>query len=251
MSHTQNLSGKVALVTGASSGIGEAIAKRLAADGASVVITGRRQAELDRVAGEIGGDALAVRTDSSRRADLDALFTQIAERHGHLDVVVANAGGGTFAPLGEITEEQFDTTFGANVKGVLFTVQGALGLLGEGSSVIVIGSTASLSPGPAFSVYGATKAAIRALVRGWTEDLRGRGIRLNVLSPGPVETPGLVGLVEPDQQHGLLEQMAAGVPLGRVGRPEEIAAVAAFLASEESSFVNGAELFADGGLVQV
>lgn len=175
----------------------------------------------------------------------------VKRQRGKLDVVVANAGGGELVPLGSITEEHFDKTFAINVKGVLFTVQKALPLLGEGSSVILMGSTASILGGQAFSVYSATKAAVRNFARGWILDLKGTGIRVNVLSPGPVKTPGLVGLVSPDQEQAFLENFAAKIPLGRVGHPEEIGKAAVFLASDASSFVNGVELFVDGGMAQV
>jgi NAD(P)-dependent dehydrogenase (short-subunit alcohol dehydrogenase family) len=175
----------------------------------------------------------------------------VKERHGRLDVLVANAGGGEFAALGEITEAHFDKTFAINVKGVVFTVQKALPLLGEGASVIITGSTTSIKGTAAFSVYSATKAAIRNFARSWILDLKGRGIRINVLSPGPVKTPGLLGLVPDDHAAGLLDSLAGLVPLGRVGEPDEIGKVAVFLASDASSFVNGIELFADGGQAQV
>lgn len=182
---------------------------------------------------------------------LDRLYEMVKRQRGKLDVVVANAGGGELVPLGSITEEHFDKTFAINVKGVLFTVQKALPLLGEGSSVILMGSTTSILGGQAFSVYSATKAAVRNFARSWILDLKGTGIRVNVLSPGPVKTPGLVGLVSPDQEQAFLENFAAKIPLGRVGHPEEIGKAAVFLASDASSFVNGVELFVDGGMAQV
>ncbi len=245
------LQGKIAVVTGGSTGIGLGIAKRFAAEGATVIITGRRQAELAAAVAEIGTAATAVRADVAVLSDLDALFAQVKERHGRLDVLVANAGGGAFAALGEITEAHFDKTFAINVKGVVFTVQKALPLLGEGASVIITGSTTSIKGTAAFSVYSATKAAIRNFARSWILDLKGRGIRINVLSPGPVKTPGLLGLVPEDHATGLLDSLASLVPLGRVGEPDEIGKVAVFLASDASSFVNGIELFADGGQAQV
>ena len=209
---SKSLDGKVAVVTGGSTGIGLGIAKRFVSEGASVVITGRRPAELDAAVHEIGAGAFAVRADVSRLSDLDALFDQVKARHGHIDILVANAGGGEFAALGDITEEHFDNTFNINVKGVLFTVQKALPLLGDGSSVILTGSTTSVLGGQAFSVYSATKAAVRSFARSWILDLKGKGIRVNVLSPGPIRTPGLLGLAPPDQQQALLDMLAAKVP---------------------------------------
>jgi NAD(P)-dependent dehydrogenase (short-subunit alcohol dehydrogenase family) len=249
MSHT--LRDKVAVVTGGSTGIGLGIAKRFASEGAFVFITGRRQAELDAAVAEIGSQAIGVRADVSDLSDLDRLYETVKRQKGDLDIVVANAGGGELAPLGSITEEHYDKTFATNVKGVLFTVQKALPLLGEGASVILTGSTTSILGGQAFSVYSATKAAVRNFARSWILDLKGAGIRVNVLSPGPVKTPGLVGLVSPDQEQALLEGFAAKIPLGRVGHPDEIGKAAVFLASDASSFVNGVELFVDGGEAQV
>lgn len=249
MSHT--LQDKVAVVTGGSTGIGLGVAKRFTSEGAFVFITGRRQAELDAAVAQIGNHAVGIRADVSNLADLDRLYETVKRQRGKLDVVVANAGGGELVPLGSITEEHFDKTFAINVKGVLFTVQKALPLLGEGSSVILMGSTTSILGGQAFSVYSATKAAVRNFARSWILDLKGTGIHVNVLSPGPVKTPGLVGLVSPDQEQAFLENFAAKIPLGRVGHPEEIGKAAVFLASDASSFVNGVELFVDGGEAQV
>jgi NAD(P)-dependent dehydrogenase (short-subunit alcohol dehydrogenase family) len=248
---SQALVGKIAVITGGSTGIGLAIAKRFAAEGAEVVITGRRQAELDAAVAEIGERASGVRADVSKLAELDALFEQVRTEHARIDVLVANAGGGEIMPLGAITEEHFDKTFDINVKGVLFSVQKALPLLGEGSSIILTGSTTSILGGEAFSVYSATKAAVRNFARSWILDLKGKGIRVNVLSPGPTKTPGLLGLVSSDQQQALLEIFVAKIPLGRVGDPDEIAKAAVFLASDASSFVNGIELFVDGGQAQI
>jgi NAD(P)-dependent dehydrogenase (short-subunit alcohol dehydrogenase family) len=248
---SNKLLGKVALVTGGSSGIGLATAARFIEEGARVFITGRRQSELDAAVATLG-NVTAIRADSSNLADLDTVFATIEKDAGKLDVLFANAGGGTFAPLGQITEEQYESTFGTNVKGVLFTVQKALPLLVDGASVILNSSTTGTKGTPAFSVYSATKAAVRNFARTWILDLAPRKIRINVLSPGPVETPGLKGLA-PDAEaaKGLLAQMSSMVPLGRVGQPSEIAAAATFLASDDSSFVNGSELFADGGMAQV
>jgi NAD(P)-dependent dehydrogenase (short-subunit alcohol dehydrogenase family) len=247
------LAQKVAVVTGGSTGIGLAIAKRFVSEGAKVYITGRRQAELDAAVQAIGGDAESARVDSANLAQLQALFDRINQKHGKLDVLVANAGGGSLAPLGQITEEHFDDTFSRNVKGTLFTVQTALPLLGAGSSVILTGSTAASGGTEAFSVYAASKAAVRAFARNWILDLKGRGIRVNTLSPGPIKTPGLVELVgtDPEQQQGFLDHLASQIPMGRVGEPDEIAKAAVFLASDDASFVNGIELFVDGGIRQI
>jgi len=250
---TQRLNGKIAVITGATSGIGLATAKRFAAEGARLFITGRRKDVLDAAVAEIGGNVTGIQADSAKLADLDRLYDEVKAEAGRIDVLFVNAGGGSFAPLGAITEEQYDDTFGRNVKGVLFTVQKALPLLSQGSSVILTGSTAGASGTPAFSVYAASKAAIRNFSRNWILDLKGRGIRINTLSPGPTETTGLVELAGQDkaQQQELLDYMASQVPMGRVGRPEEVAATALFLASDDSSFITGAEIFVDGGIAQV
>lgn len=247
------LAEKIAVITGGSTGIGLAIAKRYAAEGAHVYITGRRQAELDKAVQAIGGTAESARVDSADLAQLQALFDRVREKHGRLDILVANAGGGSLLPLGQITEEHFDDTFARNVKGTLFTVQTALPLLGKGSSVILTGSTAASGGTEAFSVYAASKAAVRAFARNWILDLKGRDIRVNTLSPGPVRTPGLVELVGSDagQQQGFLDHLATLIPMGRVGEPDDIAKAAVFLASDDASFVNGIELFVDGGQRQI
>lgn len=248
---TDILNGKVALVTGATSGIGRAIAQRFAAEGARVFFTGRRQEAIDALAVELGNGAAGVRADASIAADLEALYARISEQAGRIDVLVANAGGGSFAPLGQITEQQYHDTFDTNVKGTLFTVQGALPLLSDSASVILMSSTTSALGGASFSVYAASKAAIRNFARSWALDLKERGIRVNALSPGPTHTPGLLGLVPEGQQQGLLDTLTGEVPLGRVADPSEIAGAALFLASADASFVNGIELFADGGQAQV
>ncbi|MDQ7998194.1 MAG: SDR family oxidoreductase [Luteibacter sp.] len=252
----QKLEGKVAVVTGATTGIGFAAAKAFAAEGATVYITGRRRAELDAAVAAIGPAAIGVQADSSKLGDLDRLYAQIEAEQGRLDVLYANAGGGGMLPLGSITEEHFDETFDRNVKGVVFTVQKALPLLDKakaGASVILAGSTTSVLGTANFSIYSATKAAVRNLARSWILDLKGRAIRVNTLSPGPIHTPGLVELAGPDaeQQKGLLDYLTTQVPLGRMGQPEDIAKAAVFLASDDSAFVNGVELFADGGQAQV
>ncbi|HBW41307.1 SDR family oxidoreductase [Leclercia adecarboxylata] len=245
------LAGKVALVTGGTSGIGLATAKELAAQGAKVYITGRRQAELDNAVASLGGQVTGIRADASRLEDLDTVYAQIAEQAGRLDVLYANAGGGDMLPLGAITEEHFDRIFATNVRGVLFTVQKALPLLVSGSSVILTGSTVSIKGTANFSVYSASKAAVRNFARSWALDLQGRGIRVNVVSPGPIKTPGLGELVPEDQRQGLFDALAATVPLGRIGEAEEVAKVVAFLASDAASFINAAELFVDGGMAQI
>lgn len=251
MSNT--LEGKIALVTGGTSGIGLATAKRFAREGAQVYLTGRRQAELDAAVKAVGNNAIGVRVDSTRLEQLDALYEQIGAAHGRIDVLFANAGGGSMLPLGEITEAQYDDTFARNVKGVLFTVQKALPLLAKKASVILTGSTAGSSGTAAFSVYAASKAAVRAFARNWILDLKDRQVRINTISPGATRTPGLVDLAGPDaaQQQGLLDHLASQIPMGRVGEAEEIANAALFLASDEASFVNGIELFVDGGMAQV
>ncbi len=242
---------KVAVITGGNSGIGLATAKRFVKEGAQVFITGRRAVDLEKAVNEIGGNVTPFQGDISVLADLDRLYDLVKQKAGHIDVLFANAGGGTFGPLGQISEEDFDKTFGINVKGTLFTVQKALPLLKDGSSVILTGSTTSIEGTPAFSVYSATKAAIRNFARTWILDLKERKIRVNVLSPGATKTPGLLGLVPAEQGDALLGSFAERIPLGRVGDPDEIAKVAVFLASDDSSFVNGVELFADGGQAQI
>ncbi|KVM80976.1 oxidoreductase [Burkholderia ubonensis] len=246
------LTGKVALVTGANSGIGLAIAKRFTAEGARVFMTGRRQAELDKAVAEVGGDARGIVGDISNLADLDRLYATIREEAGVIDVLVANAGGGEFAALGNITEEHFDKTFAINVKGTLFTVQKALPLLKDGASIVLTGSTSAVTGIPAFSVYSASKAAIRNFARSWILDLAPRKIRVNVLVPGSTSTPGWHNLAPSTDVHeGMVSAVQETTPLGRLGNPDETASAALFLASDESSFVNGSELFVDGGSAQI
>jgi len=247
----KKLEGKVALVTGCSSGIGLATAKRFVAEGAYVFITGRRQTELDAAVKEIGENVTGVQGDVCNLADLDRLFATIEQEQGHLDVVFANAGVGDFAPLGAITEEHFDTTFNTNVKGLLFTVQKALPLLPEGASIILNASMNSTLATPAFSVYCATKAAVRSFARNWILDLKERKIRVNAISPGIVPTPAYKVLGSDEQVQEFLDSEASATPLGRVGTPDEIAKAVVFLACEDSSFVNGIELFVDGGMAQI
>ena len=248
---SKQLDGKIALVTGGTSGIGLATAQVLAAQGAQVFITGRRQAELDAAVEAIGAAATGIRADASKLAELDAVYAQIAKQAGRLDILFANAGGGDMQPLGAISEAHFDRIFGTNVRGVVFTVQKALPLLVDGASVILTGSTTSVKGTASFSVYSASKAAVRNFARSWALDLKDRGIRVNVVSPGPVRTPGLGELVPDEHRQGLFDALAAQVPLGRLGEPEEIGKVVAFLGSDAASFINGAELFVDGGMAQI
>lgn len=246
------LDGKVAVVTGGNSGIGLAAARRFAQEGAEVVIVGRRREALDQALQAIGPHATAVQGDIAQLDDLDRVFAEIEAKHGRIDVLFANAGLGDMQPLGAISEVSFDRTFGVNVKGTLFTVQKALPLMKAGGSIILTGSTTGSMGTPAFSVYSATKAAVRNLARSWALDLKGTGIRVNVLSPGATATPGLLeGLARAGDQDAMVAGLAAQTPLGRIGKPEEIAAAALFLASDESSFMTGSELFADGGIAQV
>ena len=242
---TRKLEGKVAVVTGGSSGIGFATAQRLAAEGAKVVITGRRQPELDSAVKEIGGDAIGVRGDVANLADLDRLYATVKEKHGRVDVLFANAGGGEFAPLGQITEEHFDKTFDGNVKGLLFSVQKALPLMPDGASIILNASIVSIKGMESFSVYSATKAAVRSFARTWTTDLKARKIRVNTLSPGPVETEGFhsMGALGDEMKKTVLPRVA----LGRMGQPADIAKVAVFFASDDAAWVTGESLNVSGG----
>jgi len=246
------LDGKIALVTGGTSGIGLATAKRFVAEGSYVFITGRRQSELDAAVDEIGKNVTGVQSDVSKLTDLDRLFAKIQQEQGHLDVVFANAGVGEIVPLGSITEEHFDKLFNINVKGLLFTVQKALPLLPEGASIILNASIVSIKGTTAFSVYSATKAAVRSFARNWILDLKERQIRVNAISPGVVPTPGYDHLGLSDEQlQEFVDSQAVTIPLGRVGTPDEIAKAVVFLASDDSSFVNGIELFVDGGMAQI
>ena len=247
------LEGKVALVTGGSSGIGLATAERFVAEGAYVYIAGRRPAELEAAVRKIGRNVTAVPADVSKPADLDRVYAQIKREQGRLDTIFANAGSGTFLPLGSITEMQYHSTFDTNVKGVIFTVQKALPLLRDGGTIVLNASTASLEGMAAFSVYAASKAAVRNLARGWATDLKDRKIRVNVVSPGVIVTPGykVSGGMTDEQIQGFASQMATKIPLGRTGEPDEIAKAVVFLASDDSSFVNAVELVVDGGMTQV
>ncbi|WP_158816450.1 SDR family NAD(P)-dependent oxidoreductase [Methylocapsa sp. S129] len=246
------LEGKTAVITGGATGIGLASAKLFAAEGAFVTIFGRRQAELDAAVKAIGAGAKAVQGDISKPEDLDRLFAVVGADRGVIDVLFANAGLGNFAPLGAITAEQFDHVFDVNVKGTLFTVQKALPLLKAGSSIILTGSTTGTKGTAAFSVYSASKAAIRNFARSWAVDLKGSGIRVNVLSPGPIETPGLMNaLARTGMQDALVAGFVGQTAVGRIGDSSETAAAALFLASNDSSFMTGSEVFVDGGLAQI
>jgi NAD(P)-dependent dehydrogenase (short-subunit alcohol dehydrogenase family) len=246
------LEGKIALVTGASSGIGLATAKRFVAEGAYVFITGRREQELSVAVKDIGKNVAGIRGDVSQLADLDRLLDQIKRDKDRLDVLFANAGIARYAPLGKITEDLYDSIFDVNVKGVLFTVQKALPLMPDGSSIILNASIVGSKGLPANSVYSATKAAVRSFARTWTTDLKERHIRVNAVSPGSTDTPGLNDLLASSPVGEERRKMiSAIVPLGRLGTPDEIAKAVVFLASDDSSYITGAELFVDGGFAQV
>jgi NAD(P)-dependent dehydrogenase (short-subunit alcohol dehydrogenase family) len=248
----KKLEGKIALITGGTTGIGLATAKRFVAEGAKVIITGRRKEVLDAAVKEIGSSATGVQADAGNLADLDKLYSQIKQQHGRVDVLFANAGGGEFATIDKVTEEHFDKTFDTNVKGVFFTVQKALPLIPDGGAVVLNASIVSVKGMPAFGVYSATKAAVRSFARTWTNELKDRQIRVNVVSPGPIDTPGIDGLAQDQEQAKQLKiGLASQVPLGRMGHPDEIAKVVVFLASDDASYVAGIELFVDGGMVQV
>ena len=246
------LEGKIAVITGGNSGIGLATAKRFVSDGAHVFITGRRQNELDAVVSEIGKNVSGIQGDVSNLADLDRLYTKVKDQKGHIDILFANAGIGEFVPLGEISEEHFDKIFGVNVKGLLFTVQKALPLFEDGGSIILNASVNASKGIEASSVYSATKAAVRSFARTWTVDLKPRKIRVNAISPGPIDTPIFNGLNQSKEEiEQLKKSLITSVPMGRMGSPDEIAKVVSFLASDESSFVTGIELFVDGGMAQI
>jgi NAD(P)-dependent dehydrogenase (short-subunit alcohol dehydrogenase family) len=248
----KKLEGKIAVITGGNSGIGLAAAQRFVAEGAYVYITGRRQSELDTAVRQIGRNVTAVQGDVSNLADLDRLYATVQQQHGRIDVVFANAGGVELAPLGEISEAHFDKTFNSNVKGLLFTVQKALPLLQDGGSIILNASSAGIKAFPGGSVYSATKAAVRSFARGWTLDLKARKLRVNAISPGPINTPGAnsVGNSEEEREQNQA-RFTAIVPMGRRGEPDEVAKAAVFLASDDSSFITGIELFVDGGTAQI
>jgi NAD(P)-dependent dehydrogenase (short-subunit alcohol dehydrogenase family) len=246
------LEGKTAVVTGGTVGIGLAAAKRLAAEGATVFVTGRRKPELDAAVAEIGKSAVGVQGDVTDSEDLDRLYEAVRQHGRGLDVLFANAGGGSFSTLEQVTHEHFDQTFNLNVKGLLFTVQTALPLLNDRASVILTGSTTATTGTEAFGVYAASKAAVRSFARTWANELKGRGIRVNAVTPGPIDTPGITGLAPDEEQAARLKgALAAQVPLGRMGRPDEVAGAVLFLASDQSSFITGADLHVDGGMNQI
>ncbi len=245
MSETKKLQGKMAVITGGTTGIGLATAKLFVKEGAYVFITGRRQKQLDEAVQAIGRNVTGVQGDIARLADLDSLYESVKLK-GKIDIVFANAGVAEFAPLGKISEEHFDKLFDINVKGTLFTVQKALPLMNDGGSIILNGSVASVKGTPAFGVYGATKAALRSFVRTWTSDLKDRHIRSNAISPGPTDTPVIDG-----QPADAIARIVSTIPMGRMGQSDEIAKAALFLASDDSSFITGIELFVDGGRGQI
>ena len=246
------LQGKTAVVTGGTSGIGLATARRFAAEGAHVVITGRRKDAIDAAVAEIGDGVTGVPGDVADLDDLDRLYAAVAQQGRGIDVLFANAGGGSFSRLEQVSEEHFDEIFDANVKGLVFTVQKALPLLNDGASVILAGSTSASAGKEAFGVYGASKAAVRSFARTWANELKGRRIRVNTLTPGPTDTPGITGLApDPEKAAQMKGFLASQIPLGRMGTPEDIASAALFLASEQSSFITGIELFVDGGVNQI
>jgi NAD(P)-dependent dehydrogenase (short-subunit alcohol dehydrogenase family) len=249
----QKLAGKIAVITGGSSGIGLATAKRFVEEGAHVVMTGRREKELKEAAVFIGRNVTTVAGDVSRLEDLDRLYAVVKEKHGHIDALFANAGAGTVAPLAVATQAHFDQTFDVNVKGLFFTVQKALPLFKDGGSIILTSSVSNVLGLPGFSVYAASKAAVRNFARAWTLELKDRKIRVNSMSPGPIETPALettTGLT-PEQAKEAAAQFTSQIPVGRRGQPEEVAAAVVFLASDESSFITGVDLAVDGGMAQV
>lgn len=252
VTNTNKHAGKVALVTGGSTGIGFATARRLIDEGAHVYITGRRKAELDRAVAELGAHATGIQADSASLADLDRVYAKIKADEATLDILFANAGVAESKPLAEVTEAHYDTIFDINVKGLLFTVQKALPLLKDGASIILNASVVGSLGNAGSSVYSATKAAVRSFARTWTSDLKARKIRVNAVSPGPVLTPGLANLA-PDEASAqqLLTAFASAVPMGRLGEPDEIAKAVSFLASDDASFITGIELFVDGGVAQV
>lgn len=245
---SKKLEGKIALITGGSAGIGLATAKQFVEEGAYVYIVGRRKPELEAAVASIGSSVTAIQGDVTNLADLDRIYAQISKEKGRVDIVFANAGGGPLVPLGSITEEHFDQVFNVNVKALVFTVQKALPLMPDGGTIILTGSIVGIKGFPAFSIYSAAKAAVRNFARTWTTDLKDRSIRVNVISPGPIDTPLLnEAFSNPDD----MKALASTVVMGRLGRPEEIAKAVTFFASGDASFITGAELFVDGGAAQV
>jgi NAD(P)-dependent dehydrogenase (short-subunit alcohol dehydrogenase family) len=245
---SKKLEGKIALITGGSAGIGLATAKQFVEEGAYVYIVGRRKPELEAAVASVGANVTAIQGDVTNLADLDRIYAQISKEKGRVDIVFANAGGGPLVPLGSITEEHFDQVFNVNVKALVFTAQKALPLMPDGGTIILTGSIVGIKGFPAFSIYSAAKAAVRNFARTWTTDLKDRGIRVNVISPGPIDTPLLnEAFSNPDD----MKALASTVVMGRLGRPEEIAKAVTFLASGDASFITGAELFVDGGAAQV
>jgi NAD(P)-dependent dehydrogenase (short-subunit alcohol dehydrogenase family) len=249
----KKLEGKIAVITGGNSGIGLATTQRFVSEGAYVFITGRRQSELDEAVEQIGTNVSGIQGDVSNLADLDRLYAAVKKQKGHIDILLANAGVGELAPLGAITEAHFDKMFGINVKGLLFTVQKALPLLHDGGSIILIASTAASKGLEGLSIYSATKAAVRSFARSWTVELKHRKIRVNAISPGQIDTPGIrAGLMQNEEQiKQFMASQVAPIPLGRMGNPDEVAKVVSFLASDDSSFITGIELFVDGGAAQI
>ncbi|HYX56457.1 MAG TPA: glucose 1-dehydrogenase [Nitrososphaeraceae archaeon] len=251
----KRLEGKVAVITGGTSGIGLATAQRFVSEeGAYVFVTGRRQSELDAAVKQIGrnNNVTGVQGDVSNLADLDRLYTTVKEQKSRIDILFANAGVGELAPLGEISEAHFDKTFSINVKGVLFTVQKALPLFQDGSSIILNASIAASKGIETSTVYSATKAAIRSFARTWTVELKHRKIRVNAISPGPIDTPAFNGLAQSEERiEQLKTSIVSAVPMGRMGSPMEVAKAVSFLASDDSSYVTGIELFVDGGMAQI
>jgi NAD(P)-dependent dehydrogenase (short-subunit alcohol dehydrogenase family) len=245
---SKKLEGKIGLITGGSAGIGLATAKQFVEEGAYVYIVGRRKPELEAAVASVGANVTAIQGDVTNLADLDRIYAQISKEKGRVDIVFANAGGGPLVPLGSITEEHFDQVFNVNVKALVFTAQKALPLMPNGGTIILTGSIVGIKGFPAFSIYSAAKAAVRNFARTWTTDLKDRGIRVNVISPGPIDTPLLnEAFSNPDD----MKALASTVVMGRLGRPEEIAKAVTFLASGDASFITGAELFVDGGAAQV
>ena len=247
---SKRLEGKIAVITGGTSGIGFATAKRFVEQGAFVFITGRRKDGLEAALAELGDNAVGVEADTTKPADLDRLVARIKSQEGRIDILFANAGNFSMLPLDAITEDHYRQTFDTNVKGTLFTVQKTLPLLADKASVILTGSIMARSGAPAFSVYSASKAALRSFARNWMLDLKDRQIRFNVVSPGPSRTPLLLGAAGPDpaDQQGMVDYLASTIPLGRIGEPEDVADAVLFLASDESIYINGVDLSVDGGL---